>query len=57
MAPVLYIDPTIRPAATVGALPVLAHQTLQTHQAGVPKQVRADLAHFKRCHVDAVDVA
>ena len=55
MAPVLHLDPAVKPAATVGAVPMLRHQPLQAHQAGVPKQVRPDLALFERREMDAVD--
>ena len=44
MLPVLDLDPAIRPAAAVDALAVLGNHTLQSRQAGVPEQVRADLA-------------
>ena len=55
MAPVLHFDPAVEPAATVRALAVLGDQPLQPHQAGVAKQVRADLALLEWRKVDAVD--
>jgi hypothetical protein len=44
MLPILDLDPVPEPAAAVGTLAVLANHALQAHQAGVPEQVRADLA-------------
>jgi hypothetical protein len=44
MRPVLHLHPPIRLPSSLRAVPVLAHQTLQPHQAGVPDQVQADLA-------------
>jgi hypothetical protein len=56
MAPVLHLDPAIEPAAPVGAVTVLRHQTLQPQLAGMPEQIRPDLALFERRDVDAVEV-
>ena len=53
MLPVLDLDPSIRPAAAVGTLAVLANHALQAHQAGVPEQVRADLALLGRRFISA----
>jgi len=55
MLPVLDVDPTIRPAGTIAALAVLWDQAFESHQTGVAKQVRADLALFEWLQMDAVD--
>ena len=55
MFPVLDFDPVPEPAAAVGALAVLRHHAFQPHQAGVPEQVRADLALLEIAQEDAVD--
>ena len=55
MLPVLDLDPAIRAAAAVDTFPVLGDQPFQPHQAGVPEQVRPDLALLERRQVDAVD--
>jgi hypothetical protein len=57
MLPVLHLDPAIKPAGTISTVPVLGDQPLQSHQAGVAEQVRADLALFERRQMDAVDTA
>ena len=57
MLPVLDLDPAIGPAAAIGALAVLGDHALQPQQAGVPKQVRPDLALFEGREMDAVDGA
>ena len=44
MLPVLHLDPVRRTAATVAALSALADNPLQAELAGLPEQVRADLA-------------
>ena len=57
MLPVLDLDPTIGPAAAIAALAMLGDHTLQPHQAGVPEQVRADLALLEVGQEYAVDAA
>jgi hypothetical protein len=54
---VLDLDPAIGPPAAIAALAMLGNHTLQPHQAGVPKQVRADLALLEVGKEDAVDAA
>ena len=53
MLPVFDFDPAIRSSTAVDAVTVF--RPLQPHQAGVPEQVRADLALLERRKVDAVD--
>jgi len=48
MLPVLYLYPVLRPAALVGPVATLRHESLQTHLAGRAEQVGADLAAFER---------
>jgi len=36
MAPVLHLDPVIKPATGIDTVPVLRHQAFQPHQARVP---------------------
>jgi hypothetical protein len=55
--PVLDLDPAIKPTTAIRALTLFRNQPLQPHQAGVPKQVRADFALLERRQVDAVDAA
>jgi hypothetical protein len=55
MLPVLDLDPAWRSTGGIGALAMLRNQTLQSHQAGMAKQVRPDLALLERRQMDAVD--
>ena len=55
MAPVLDLDPAIEPAAAVRAVAMFRDQPLQPHQAGVPEQVRPNLALLERRQVNPVD--
>ena len=55
MLPVLHLDPTVEPAASIRALPGLAHQPLQPHQAGMPKRPAQTVPCG--CHPAAVPVA
>jgi len=48
MLPVHDLDPAIGPATAIEAVAVFRDQALQPHQAGVPEQVRANLALLKR---------
>ena len=57
MAPVLHLDPAVKPAAASRALTVLRDQSLQSHQADGPEQVRPDLTLFEGREMDAVDPA
>jgi hypothetical protein len=57
MLPVLHLDPAVKAASTIAAVAMFRHQPLQPHQAGMPKQIRPDLALFERCKVDAIDTA
>ena len=57
MLPVLDLDPAVEPAAAIEAVAVLRDQPLQPHQAGVPEQVRANLALLEWRSMDAVDTA
>jgi hypothetical protein len=56
MAPVLDLDPTIEPAAAVGAVTVLTDQPFEAELAGMTEQIRPDLALLERRDVDAVQV-
>src|SRR4051812_2975739 len=56
MLPVL-VDPTIEPAAAVGAFTVLRDQPFKAELAGVPEQLRPDLSLLERRDVDTVDPA
>jgi hypothetical protein len=47
MLPVFDFDPAIGSSTAVGAVAVFRDQPLQAHQAGMPKQIRADLALFE----------
>jgi hypothetical protein len=47
MALVLYLDPVGRPAGAVRAIAALGHHALESHLAGRPEQIRADLALLK----------
>src|SRR5258708_30480610 len=47
MTSVLDLDPIGRAACTVGTVPALRHKTLKPEIAGLPEQVRADLALFE----------
>jgi hypothetical protein len=44
---VLDLDPIVRAACAVGTVPALRHKTLKPEIAGLPEQVRADLALFE----------
>jgi hypothetical protein len=44
MASVLHLDPIRRGAGAVGPIAAFGHQALEAELAGLPKQVRADLA-------------
>jgi hypothetical protein len=44
MLPVLHLDPTIEPAAAVGAVTVLTDQPFKAELARMPEQVWPDLA-------------
>src|ERR1700682_3259834 len=54
MTAVLHLDPTRRPPAAVNAIPTLGDHTLKAKLASLAKQVRSDLALFKRRDEDAV---
>ena len=54
---VLDLDPVPEPAAAISALAMLGDHPSQSHQAGVAKQVRADLALREIGKEDAVDTA
>jgi len=54
MRPVLHLDPAIGAATTVDAVAMLRDQPFEAHQAGVTKQVRADLALLEWRQVDAI---
>ena len=47
MLPALDFDPAVEPTTAIGTVAVLGDETLQPHQAGVPEQVRANLALFE----------
>jgi len=57
MLPVLHFDPTVETTGTIGAVTVFRNQSLQLHQAGMPEQVRTDLALLERGKVDAIDAS
>jgi len=57
MLPVFDFDPAIGSSTAVNAVTVFRDQPLQPHQAGVPEQVRPDLALLERRQVDAVNAA
>jgi hypothetical protein len=57
MLPVLHLDPMRRSAGAIRSVPVLRNQTLESEQARVPEQVRADLTLFEWCKVAAIDTA
>jgi hypothetical protein len=57
MIPVLHLNPAVASPAPIDAVTVLRHQPLQPHQAGMAKQLRADLALLERREMDAVDAA
>jgi hypothetical protein len=47
MTSVLHLDPVRRSAAAIDALPALRDQALKSELAGLPEQVRPDLALFE----------
>jgi hypothetical protein len=47
MTPVLHLYPIGRPAGAVGPVAALGNRAFQSELAGLPKQVRADLALFE----------
>ena len=55
MLPVFVLDPVRRSSRTIWSVAVFRNQTLQPHQAGMPEQVRADLAPLERRQMDAVN--
>ena len=44
MRPMFDLDPAIEPAGAIAALAVFRNRAFEPHQAGVPEQVRTDLA-------------
>jgi len=55
MLPLLDLDPVPEPASAIGVLAVFGERALQSHQAGMAKQVRPDLALLEIGKEDAVD--
>ena len=56
MPAVLHLDPVLRPASLIRAIPPLRHQTFKTRVAGRSKQVWPDLARLERRNEDAIRV-
>jgi hypothetical protein len=55
--PVLHLDPMLRPAASIGPVAMLRHQTFEPHVARCAKEIRADLAALERADEDALGPA
>jgi hypothetical protein len=54
MPAVLHLDPVLRSAAPIRAVPTLRDQTLKAHVAGGAEEIRADLTLLEWADEDAV---